>query len=98
MADADANSVIFHNKGGFDCQFSVQWDGGQTGRTDTMSSGQTTTIDLTRYVIPSGQSCWARCYVMGGPNHDSGRNFNYVSTAGTVEYTITGGVDNPSFD
>jgi hypothetical protein len=99
MTDASASSVIFHNNGGFDCNFSVQWDGGQTGRTEVLMRGQTATMDLTRYDnIPEGQSCWARCYVFGGVNHDSGRNFNFHRIAGSVEYTITGGTLNPSFD
>src|SRR5262249_13881527 len=71
MTDASASSVIFHNQGGFDCNFSVQWDGGETDRTNILSIGQTTTLDLKVYQhIPNGQSCWARCYVFGGPNHD----------------------------
>jgi len=99
MTDASASSVIFHNQGGFDCNFSVQWDGGETDRTNILSIGQTTTLDLKVYQhIPNGQSCWARCYVFGGPNHDSGRNFNYSHDAGSVEYTISGGTLNPSFD
>ena len=100
MTDVSANSVVFHNQGGFDCSFSVQWNGGQTGRTPTLSIDQTYTLDLTRYSnIPVGTSCWARCYVDGGPNHDSGRNFNFSgATTGSVEYTISGGVDNPSFN
>jgi hypothetical protein len=99
MSDASAGTVIFHNQGGFDCSFSIQWDGGETGRTEILSIGQTTTLDLRRYAnLSPGTSCWARGYVYGGPNHDSGRNFNYDPNGGSVDYTISGGTLNPSFN
>ena len=55
MTDASASSVIFHNQGGFDCNFSVQWDGGETDRTNILSIGQTTTLEYVttfRYPTP----------------------------------------------
>ncbi|MEO8378339.1 MAG: hypothetical protein ABI779_01625 [Acidobacteriota bacterium] len=92
------NNVIFHNNAGFDTSYSIQWNGGQTGRTEMTMNGKTITLDLTRISIPEGTSCWARAYVQGGPNHDSGDNFNYSSTdASTAVYTISGGTLNPSF-
>lgn len=101
MADQTGSKVIFYNNGGFVCNFSVQWDGGQTGRTESVAAGQhTDPIDLTQQsTLSSGTSCWARVYVDGGINHDSGRNFTYVtSDLTTVQYTVTGGTLNPSFD
>lgn len=93
------DNVIFNNSAGFDTAFSVQWDGGQTLRTDVLSLGQTTTMDMTTGPHPSdGTSCWVRAYVNGGPNHDSGRNFDYSSDGSTVQYTISGTTLNPSFD
>ncbi len=92
------NQVAFHNGGAFSTSFSVQWNGGQTGRTNVVASGDTINLDLTAIAIPENTSCWARAYIIGGPNHDSGDNFNYSSTDdSTAIYTITGGTLNPSF-
>jgi hypothetical protein len=97
--DQNADNVVFNNSAGFDCSFSIQWSGGQTGRTGMTALGQTVTMQMSDGPKPpSGTSCWARAYVQGGPNHDSGRNFNYVPNAGTVQYTISGGTLTPSFD
>jgi hypothetical protein len=99
MPNYAGNNVKFYNNGGFACSFSVQWDGGQTDRTGTVLANQSSGIDMTNYVIPENTSCWARAYINGGRNHDSGRNFNFVrANKDTVEYTITGGVATPSFD
>ena len=99
MANSAGNNVKFYNDGAFTSAFSIQWNGGQTDRTEPVVADQTTSLDLTQYNIPEGMSCWARAYIYGGPNHDFGRNFNYArNNASTVEYTITGGVDTPSFD
>ncbi|HYH08512.1 MAG TPA: hypothetical protein VEK11_15760 [Thermoanaerobaculia bacterium] len=92
------NQVIFHNNAGFATSFSIQWNGGETGRTEMTTKGDTITLDLTRISIPEGTSCWARAYVQGGPNHDSGDNFNYSrADTSTAVYTISGGTLNPSF-
>lgn len=92
------NQVTFHNGGAFSTSFSVQWNGGQTGRTGVIASGDTITVDLTAIRIPANESCWARAYIIGGPNHDSGDNFNYSASDGsTAIYTITGGTLTPSF-
>ena len=92
------NNVIFHNNAGFDSSFSIQWDGGETGRTQVISLSGNASMDLTTLRIPTGASCWARAYVQGGPNHDSGDNFTYDPTdTSTAVYTISGGTLNPSF-
>ena len=92
------NQVIFHNNAGFATSYSIQWNGGETGRTEMTTNGKTITMDLTRISIPEGTSCWARAYVQGGPNHDSGDNFNYSrGDTSTAVYTISGGTLNPSF-
>lgn len=92
------NNVIFHDNGGFCTSFSIQWNGGQTGRTGIVCLGQTVAMDLTRLNIPDGTSCWARAYIQGGPNHDSGDNFIFTrSDTSTAVYTISGGTLNPSF-
>jgi hypothetical protein len=92
------NQVIFHNNAAFDTSFSIQWNGGQTGRTEMTSGGNTISLDLTRISIPEGATCWARAYVQGGPNHDSGDNFNYSrADTSTAVYTISGATLTPSF-
>lgn len=100
MADQVASKVIFYNNGGFECNFSVQWDGGETNRTSETYNLQSATIDLNQVTnIPEGASCCARAYIAAGVNHNSGRNFTYSkSSTDTVEYTITGTTLNPSFD
>ena len=92
--------IVFQNHSGADSSFAVEWNGGQTGRTPVISAGQSTTLDMSSdsYSTPDGTSCWARAYVQAGPNHDSGDNFTYrTNSTGVVVYTLTGGVDNPSF-
>jgi hypothetical protein len=92
------NNVIFHNNGGFATSFSIQWDGGESGRTEMTTNGDTISMDLTVLTIPDGTSCWARAYIQGGPNHDSGDNFTYAAAdTSTAVYTISGTTLNPSF-
>jgi hypothetical protein len=99
MSDESGNNVLFINSGAFICAFSVQWDGGESQRTPELQNGQSFTLDLTKNKIPENKSCWARAYIVAGPNHDSGRNFNYVGkNRNTIEYTITGSVFKPSFN
>jgi hypothetical protein len=98
MADQTASQVIFHNNGGFTCSFSVQWEGGETGRTEVIALGGNVTLNLNTLTVPPQISCWARVYISGGVNHDSGRNFNYDAKGGTAVYTISGTTLNPSFD
>jgi hypothetical protein len=76
--------------------FAVEWDGGETARTEIIGN-TTATIDLSTYNIPDGKSCWARAYVQLGPNHDSGSNFTYHPNGNSVTYTLTGTVDSTSF-
>ena len=87
--------VTFVNTCGADSSFSVQWDGGQSGRTAVLPVDQHASIDMSNTSAPVGQSCWARAYVQGGPNHDSGDNFN--NGGSDVTYTLSGTVDAPSF-
>ena len=89
--------IMFVNQAAADVSFSVQWDGGQTGRTPVLTAGNSATLDMTSGPN-DGTSCWARAYVQGGPNHDSGDNFTYTAnSSAVVVYTLTGGVDNVSF-
>lgn len=88
-------TVTFINNAGFDSSFSVQWGGGESGRTAVLALGQTASIDMNDTSAPPGTSCWARAYVQGGPNHDSGSNFN--NGVPTVTYRITGTTLDPSF-
>jgi hypothetical protein len=93
--------VVFFDNGAFSANFSVQWNGGETFRTETINAGgQTHILDLTQYTqLTAGTSCWARVYVVGGVNHDSGRNFTYnPNNASTIEYTVSGGSLTPSFN
>jgi hypothetical protein len=90
-------TVLFNNNGGFDTSFSVQWNGGQTDRTPVITAGTSTTIDMSKYNVPNGASCWARAYIVAGPNHDSGDNFNYNPNGSQVTYSIDGATVNPSF-
>lgn len=88
-------NVTFVNSMAADASFSVQWDGGQSPRTGVLMAGQNASIDMAGISAPAGTSCWARAYVQGGPNHDSGDNFSQGGN--NVTYILTGGVDNPSF-
>jgi hypothetical protein len=93
-----ANRVHFFNNGGFVCNFSVQWDGGESLRTPELSNQQSAEIDLTTLTnLKPNTVCWVRAYIVAGVNHDSGRNFTYDSNT-TVEYTLSGTTINPSFD
>ena len=87
--------VTFVNSAAADSSFSVQWNGGESNRTPVLMSGQNAYIDMANTSAPEGTSCWARAYVQGGPNHDSGSNFNVGSS--NVTYILTGTVDDVSF-
>lgn len=92
--------VEFHNRAGFASSFRVEWDGGECppDRTEVITAGGVAKVDLREYGVPEGTSCWARAYVQGGPNHDSGDNFNYgEDDSSTASYSITGTTLNPSF-
>ncbi|MEO6215414.1 MAG: hypothetical protein ABIO86_05250 [Sphingomonas sp.] len=100
MADQIAYGVQFTNHGEFVCRFNIQWDGGETDRTDELSAGQSVFVDLQPYhkQIHRGTSCYARAFIVLGPNHDSGRNFTYGPADEPVEYTISGTTFSPRFD
>ena len=100
LADQVAFTVQFTNNGAFVCSFNIQWDGGETDRTEELQAGQSAFMDLRPYhkQIVHGTSCWARAYIVLGPNHDSGRNFTFGPADEPVEYTISGSVFDPSFD
>lgn len=89
--------VKFIQNGGFVSDFSIQWNGGESGRTGFLSEGQSATVDTENLKIPDGESCWARAYIVAGPNHDSGDNFTFHEGAGNVTYTLAGSTSNPSF-
>ena len=82
--------------------FAIEWNGGNSARTAVIGFGESVTIDTEDpqqegEKIPDGTSCWARAYVQAAPNHDSSDNFTYHATAGPVEYTLTGTLDDTSF-
>lgn len=90
--------VQFNNQAAADSSFAVEYGSNETDRTIVLMAGQNATIDLSKYNIPNSQSCCARAYVQGGPNHDSGDNFTYDPNSSlTVVYTLTGGVDTTLF-
>ena len=89
--------VQFYNEGYFVCSFSIQWNGGQSERTNEVEQGDNATIDTTNLGIPDGTSCWARAYIVDGSNHDSSENFTFHADAPEVQYTITGTTSDPSF-
>jgi hypothetical protein len=89
--------VNFTNHGGFVASFSIQWNGGESGRTGPTDVQETVSIDTSSLNIPDGESCWARAYINAGPNHDSGDNFTFHQNGGLVTYTISGTTFDPSF-
>ena len=82
--------VNFTNDAMVQSSFSIQWNGGETDRTAVTSKGDTGSIDTSLYNIPNNASCWARAYVIAGPNHDSGGNFTFQPDGATVTYILTG--------
>jgi len=88
-----ASIVNIHNNAGFVCSFSVQWNGGGSGRI----TGQDVEIDLDHIGVPDGADCWVRAYIGGGPTVDSGGQFTYHPNSGAVSYTIEGSALDPSF-
>jgi hypothetical protein len=90
--------VRFTNQGEFVTSFAVEWNGGETDRTPEQAGGTTATIDLDKYQIAPGTSCWARAYIVAGVNHDSQDNFNYNPGPQAIpHYTIYGGASTPHF-
>jgi len=98
--DQTAGQVIFFNSGGFCAVFDVEWNGGSVGDTPLICNGQQTLIDLRKNTsLTLGTSCWARVHVSGGCSDDSARNFTFdPNSPNTVNYTVTGGTQNPHFD
>ncbi len=85
--------VQFNNQAAVESSFSVQWNGGESGRTKTLGEGQSDTIDLsTSAGIPTDpQGCWVRAYPAMMGNHDSGENFTYdPNDSGGVTYDLFG--------
>lgn len=90
--------VNFKNSGEFVSSFAVEWDGGESDRTKEVAKGQTATIDLSKYTLADETSCWARAYIVAGPNHDSEDNFNYDKESGlTAYYELYGSAVRPRF-
>ena len=87
--------VTFINSCAADSSFAVEWEGGESGRTSVLMAGQSTSVDTSKTTAPAGISCWARAYLQGGGNHDSGDNFNNGDP--NVTYDLTGTLFNPSF-
>lgn len=88
-------NVLFVNTALANSSFSVQWDGGESGRTAVLMAGQTASIDMKDVNVPAGASCWARAYVQAGRNHDSESNFTVGEC--NVTYVLSGTVDDTSF-
>ena len=95
-------TVHFNNNGAFECQFSVQWDGGETSRSSMVGMGNPnggTDISMPgNGNPPDGTSCFARAYIVDGPNHDSRDAFIYHADAATVTYSVSGTTYTSSFD
>jgi hypothetical protein len=104
--DPRGSKVSCTNCGGFVGALSALWNhAGQefeSETTDKYPVDQTKAIDLKPYhskgQIATGDSVWLRWHMVGGPNHDSGENVTFDENSdANVNYTITGGVDNPRF-
>ena len=90
--------VRLHNLGGFNTAFSVRWSGGASEVSQRVSGNYgTIKIKLTPQMLTPGTPCWVRAHIQGGPDHNSGRNFDY-RPGSFVEYTVRGTTLNPSFD
>src|SRR5262249_58626389 len=89
-SNGQGNNIIFYNNGAFSCSFSIQWNGGGSGRTGTVLANQSTRLDLTRYTLADATSCWARVYVYCGITPDSGRHLKFLpGGANTGRYNHT---------
>jgi hypothetical protein len=88
--------VNFANNAHCVSSFAVEWNGGESDRTKEIGEGETATIDLSKYVLADGTPCWARAYIVLGPNHDSGDNFDKQDT-GTAYYELKGSAAFPRF-
>ena len=87
--------VSFVNNCAAVSSFAVKWNGGESSRTTVLMSGQNASIEMSDTSAPAGISCWARAYIQGGPNHDSGDNF--TNGGPNLTYILSGSVDSPSF-
>ncbi len=106
MSDPRCSKVSCTNDGGFAGALSANWThAGQEMQSDTTEvyyNPNTKTIDLmpsySKGQISNGDSVWLRWHMQGGPNHDSGDNVTFdPNSDANVNYSITGGVLNPSF-
>jgi len=87
-------AVTVHSTGAFVAYFSIQWNGGESPRSNVVLPWTSVSLDIP--VAARGQSCWLRAYFPGARgNHDSGDNF----TAGffNVKYELSGSTFNPSW-
>jgi hypothetical protein len=85
--------VAFNQQASIIAQFRVRWGGGQTDLTSNCNQGTSTSIDLDRYTIPDGTSCWAYAQEVGNTNHsdESAANFTYHPGGNIVgTYTLSG--------
>lgn len=89
-------TVTVHNSGAFVAWFSIQWNGGESGESNSMAVFQSATLDVPAEAIE--QSCWLRAYFHGARgNHDSGDNFTGYST-GQVKYELSGSLFEVSWE
>ncbi len=94
----DFNTVrVTANGAAFACDFSIQWNGGESDRSNRLLAGMTNTLDIPPAAIAAGASCWLRAYVVGGGTHDSGDNF-VAGTNHFVQYEIKGTTGTPSWN
>jgi hypothetical protein len=103
MPDTSSGIDVW-NGGGFTCGFRVKTSG---GRETPLSSSKFIGFDakwsyddLIGYGFKEGDNCWVSCDIDAGEtNHESAGNFLLVKDAGvTLDYFVTGGVWNPSWD
>lgn len=93
------NTVVLHNRGAFNCMFTVKWSDGESPKTSTAMVLQTKYIYMDDLKIPNGTSCWVKAYIQNGTDHESERNFTTSDArVPDVSYTITGTTHSSSFD
>jgi hypothetical protein len=106
MSDPRGSKVSCTNSGGFEGALSARWkhNGQQieSATTDKYFNPNAKTIDLMPYAstgqISTGDSVWLCWHMVAGPNKESGDNVTFdAGSDANVNYTITGGVDTPSF-
>lgn len=98
--------VRIQNGGAYEASYSIQWNGGETDRTRVVPSQapggsmMTASIDLGAYANV-GSPCWARMYVVAGPNKDSGSFPFPIDPPGpfqtVIGYTSEGGAQTPDW-